>query len=66
MLGASPSQIVWTGALVAAWIFYGGQPVCAQAEVTYEVIDIGTLNGRASAALSINDAGQIVGEADES
>jgi len=37
-------------------------PVCTQAVILYEVIDLGTLGGSASWANSISDAGQIVGE----
>jgi uncharacterized membrane protein len=42
--------------------FLFNYPVHAQ----YVVIDLGTLGGRGSAALSINDAGQIVGHAQNS
>ncbi|UCG56819.1 MAG: hypothetical protein JSU70_18375 [Phycisphaerales bacterium] len=52
--------------LIAAWTFYGGFPVCTQAQVVYEVIDLGTVRGHFAAALSINDAGQIVGWDDAS
>ena len=41
-------------------------PLCAQAEITYKVIDLGTLGGDRSSAYSINDAGQIVGGAHNS
>ena len=36
-------------------------PLYVQAETRYEVIDLGTIRGRFAQALSINDAGQIVG-----
>jgi probable HAF family extracellular repeat protein len=38
-------------------------PLCAQAEIRYEVIDLGTLGGDYSWAYSISDRGQIVGQA---
>ena len=38
---------------------FGGLPVCTQAEILYEVIDLGTLGS--SSASSINDVGQTVG-----
>jgi probable HAF family extracellular repeat protein len=41
-------------------------PVCAQAAIVYEVIDLGTLGGDESHAYSINDAGRIVGWANDS
>jgi probable HAF family extracellular repeat protein len=41
-------------------------PVCTQAAIVYEVIDLGTLGGAHSVAHSINDAGQIVGWAENS
>ncbi|MHC4560593.1 MAG: GLUG motif-containing protein [Planctomycetota bacterium] len=51
--------------IVLVWILHGGVPICTQAAIVYEVIDLGTLGGPGSAALSINDPGQIIGEADE-
>jgi len=38
-------------------------PVCANAEIIYKVIDLGDLGWNYSVALSINEGGQIVGEA---
>jgi probable HAF family extracellular repeat protein len=38
-------------------------PLVLQADITYELIDLGTLGGDWSAAQSINDAGQVVGSA---
>ncbi len=36
-------------------------PPCANADVVYKIIDLGTLGGDASCAYSINESGQIVG-----
>ena len=41
-------------------------PACSQAAIVYEVIDLGALGGDESIARSINNAGQIVGEATNS
>ncbi len=41
-------------------------PVCVYAEIVYQVIDLGTIGGGESLALSINDHGQIVGGAQDS
>jgi probable HAF family extracellular repeat protein len=41
-------------------------PLCAQAAIVYEVIDLGTLGGRDSRARAINEAGQMVGYAQDS
>ena len=41
-------------------------PVCAIADVVYQVIDLGTLGGNYSRAYCINDNGQIVGFATNS
>jgi len=49
--------------LILVWILFGGLPASSHAEIVYEIIDLGTLGGNFSRVGSINDAGQIVGEA---
>jgi len=55
-----PQILVLAAVLAFLW------PVCTQAAIVYEVIDLGTLGGAQSLANSINDAGQIVGQAGSS
>jgi len=49
--------------LISIWVLCGVLPICTQAVIEYEVIDLGTLGGNESYAYSINDVGQIVGSA---
>jgi probable HAF family extracellular repeat protein len=51
--------------LIFVWILCGVLPVFTQAAIKYEVIDLGTLGGSESMAISINDNYQIVGWAED-
>ncbi len=57
-----PPNIRWTTLITLAFILAVAAPV-QQASAYYQIIDLGTLGGRTSGALSINNYGQIVGYA---